>query len=278
MAVREAGSRWHRGDADGTDRQLRVLRARWRTASLAAGWRFPNDWGVPEVDEVCASVVTEAEVVSALAELGRARARSGAGLEETLTDLAALHAVVANPADVGGLIAPDPDATPSRLLRAVAVAWADATLGDLRGVEAGESLTGLATEEYLRVRLGELYRLGRRKGFHPADRYVLLVVTLDLTEVVGWPRLMAMILVGDVLRSVFDGGETLAVIGPSVAVVLAERDAALPKRTFEARTQIADRLAVDPDLRSARRAEIRAERLPCAEEAAQTLVHTVRRA
>lgn len=278
MAVREAGSRWHRGDADGTDRQLRVLRARWRTASLAAGWRFPNDWGVPEVDEVCASVVTEAEVVGALAELGRARARSGAGLEETLTDLAALHAVVANPAEAGGLIAPDPDATPSRLLRAVAVAWADATLGDLRGVEAGESLTGLATEEYLRVRLGELYRLGRRKGFHPADRYVLLVVSLDLTEVAGWPRLMAMILVGDVLRSVFDGGETLAVVGPSVAVVLAERDAALPKRTFEARMRIADRLAVDPDLRGARRAEIRVERLPCAEEAAQTLVHTVRRA
>lgn len=278
VSVREAGSRWHRGDADGTDRQLRVLRARWRTASLAAGWRYPNDWGLPEVDEVCASVVTDEEVAAALADLGRARARSGAGLEETLTDLAALHAVVTNPAEVGGLVAPDPDATPSRMLRAVALAWADATLGDLRGVEAGESLTGLATEEYLRVRLGELYRQGRRKGFHPADRYVLLVVTLDLTEVAGWPRLMAMILVGDVLRSVFDGGETLAVIGPSVAVVLAERDGALPKRTFEARMQIADRLAVDPDLRSARRAEIRAERLPCAEEAAQSLVHAVRRA
>src|SRR5690606_5572136 len=37
----------------------RVLRARWRTASLAAGWRFPSDWGLPEVDAVCAAVLTE---------------------------------------------------------------------------------------------------------------------------------------------------------------------------------------------------------------------------
>jgi len=276
VSVQAADSRWHRGGADGTD--LKVLRARWRTASLAAGWRFPNDWGVPEVDEVCATLVSDGEVMTALADLGRARARTGAGLDETLTDLAALHAVVTNPAERGGLVSADPDATPARLLRAMALAWADATLGDLRDSSATETLTGLATEEYLQVRIGELYRHGRRHGVHPADRYVLLAVTVDLSEVAGWPRLMAMILVGDALRTVFDGGETLAVLGPSVAAVLAERDAALPARVREARALISERLGVDPHLHSARRADVRVERLPCGEEAAKGLVRAVRRA
>ncbi|CRK59765.1 hypothetical protein [Alloactinosynnema sp. L-07] len=276
MSVRATDSRWNRGDANGTDRK--VLRARWRTASLAAGWRFPNDWGLPEVDEVCATVVADGEVLAALADLGRARARSGADLDETLTDLAALHAVVTNPAERGGLVAADPDATPAQLLRAMALAWADATLGDLRDSAATETLTGLATEEYLQVRIGELYRHGRRNDVHPADRYVLLVVTLDLSNVAGWPRLMAMILVGDALRSVFDGGETLAVLGPSVAVVLAERDAALPGRVREARALIARQLGVDPQLHTARRVDVRLERLPCGEAAARSLVRAVGRA
>src|SRR2546429_5209266 len=96
LAVRDAGPRSPRGDAEGAEheQELRKLRARWRTASLANGWRFPSDWPLPEVDEVCASLVERSDVCRALGSLGRARALAGAGLEETLIDLAALHAVV----------------------------------------------------------------------------------------------------------------------------------------------------------------------------------------
>lgn len=273
VAVREAGSTW-RGDADGTDRLLRELRDRWRNASFAAGWRFPSDWGVPEVDEVCMTVVSGADLPAALGGLGRARARAGAGLDETLADLAALHAVLEAP----DALLPNPDAVPSRLLRATALAWADAALGELSAVAATENLTGLATPEYLRVRIGELYRAGRRAGFSPADRFVLLVVAVDLSRTSGWPRLMAMALVGDVLREVFDGGESLAVLGPSVAAVLAERGRGLAERAARTRRLIADRFGVDSALRAAQRPEIRIERLPCSEEAAQATVDRLGRA
>jgi hypothetical protein len=270
VAVREAGSRW-RGGADGADRLLKELRGRWRTASFAAGWRFPSDWGVPEVDAVCHSVVAGADLPAALGDLGRARARAGAGLDETLADLAALHAVLES-----GL--PDPDTVPPRLLRATALAWADAALGEFSAVAATENLTGLATTEYLRVRIGEVYRAGRRADFAPADRFVLLVVSLDLSRTAGWPRLMAMALVGDVLREVFDGGESLAVLGPSVAAVLAERGRGLAERAARTRVLISERLGVDAHLRPARRPTIGVERLPCTEAAAHALVDRLGRA
>ncbi|GAA4426464.1 hypothetical protein GCM10023148_29840 [Actinokineospora soli] len=273
MAVREAGSTW-RGDADGTDRLLQELRSRWRRASFAAGWRFPSDWGVPEVDDVCQTVVAGADLPAALGGLGRARARTGAGLDEALADLAALHAVLEEPEAV----LPNPDAVPSSLLRATALAWADAALGELSAVAATENLTGLATPEYLRVRIGEVYRAGRRAGFSPADRFVLLVVAVDLSRTAGWPRLMAMALVGDVLREVFDGGESLAVLGPSVAAVLAERGGRLAERAARTRKLIAERFGVDSALRSTRGPDIRIERLPCSEEAAQATVDRLARA
>lgn len=277
MTVREAGSRSHRGDAEGTGRALRLLRARWRTASIAAGWRFPSDWGLPEVDAVCSSAVLSCDLNGALASLGRARAESGAGLEETLTDLAALHAVLTHDNEHGGLIAPDPDAAPTPMVRAAALAWADASCGELRNAETTENLTSLSTHAYLRTRLGEVYRQATRVNVPVARTHSLLVVTLDLSAVTGWSRLMAMVLVADVLREVFDGGESMAILGPSVAVVLAERDLEFGERALNAGWLITERLAVDPQLTTGR-PWLRVESLPDTEDGARTLLHGLSRA
>ena len=277
MTVREAGSRAYRGDAEGTARVLR-LRARWRTASIAAGWRFPSDWGLPEVDAVCSSAVRRSDLTGALTSLGRARAESGAGLEETLTDLAALHAVLTNEDDHNGLIATDPDAAPTPLVRAAALAWADASCGELRNAETTENLTSLSTHAYLRTRLSEVYRQAARDRVPVAKTHSLLVVTLDLSTVTGWSRLMAMVLVADVLRDVFDGGESIAILGPSVAVVLAERDPAFGDRTLNAGWLITERLAVDPQLATGRRPRLRLERLPGTQDEARNLLHRISRA
>ncbi|SER83023.1 hypothetical protein [Actinokineospora terrae] len=274
MAVREAGSRWRRDDAQGTDCALGELRARWRTASTRAGWRFPSDWGAPEVDEVCAAVLAGGDLLSALGDLARARAFAGADLDETLADLAALHAVL----EGDDLECLDLDATPAALLRSTAIAWADAALSRLHAGDITDTLSGQANADYLRVRLGEIYAECRRKGFCPTDRYVLLVATLDLTKVDGWSRLMAMVLVGDVLRSVFDGGETVAVLGPSVAVVLTERDTTLAERASDARILIKDRLTLDPDLGPSATPEVRIQRLPTGEPAAINLLRDISRA
>lgn len=302
VAARQASSPRRPGDAGGAEDPVATLRTRWRAASLAAGWPFPSDWGLPEVDDVCAAVASGADLPAVLAVLGRARARSGAGLDETLVDLAALHAVLtggpgsevaisggSEPATAadwpaatdGSPTLPEvvnPNATPAFLLRATALAWADTVLGELRSATATESLTGLATSDYLRVRLGEVYREGARAGRCPSSRFVLLVVTLDLSAVVGWARLMAMVLTAETLRRVFDGGESLAVLGPSVAVVLTERGRDLAERAARARGLVVDRFGVDPRLRPAGRPDFRVERLPETEAGANDLINSVCRA
>ncbi|ALG13629.1 hypothetical protein [Kibdelosporangium phytohabitans] len=266
MAVREAGSRSPRGDADGAEAALRSLRARWRTASIAAGWRYPSDWALPEVDAVCASALVKADLADPLADLGRARAVSGAGLDETLTDVAALHAVLSDPR----LVMANPDATPARLLRLTALAWADVSTAEIARSEVREGLTGLSTAAYLRTRLGEIYRQASRDERTPG--HVLLTVSIDLSAVVGWSRLMAMVLAADVLRQVFDGGESLALLGPSVAVVLTEREPDLAKRCSDTQLILAERLSVDPQLHTLGPVEVRLHRLPATHDKACDLI------
>lgn len=252
-----------------------MLRARWRTASIAAGWRFPSDWGVPEVDAVCLSAVRRGDLTSALTSLGRARAQAGAGLDETLTDLAALHAVLTHGDAQDGLIATDPNAAPTPLVRAAALAWAEESFGELR--DATDNLTALTTHAYLRTRLGEVYRQADRLGVPAADTHALLVVTLDLSSVAGWSRLMAMVLVADALREVFDGGESIALLGSSVAAVLSDRDPAFGDRALSAGWLITERLKVDPQLEPSRRPVLRLERLPATQEEARTLLQSISR-
>ncbi|MEV6903770.1 GGDEF domain-containing protein [Amycolatopsis sp. NPDC051372] len=250
------------------DRNLRALRARWRTASLAAGWRFPSDWALPEVDAVCAAVVrhgaTGAE--TALAGLGRARAAAGANLAETLSDLAALHAVLADPDAVDGFVSPDVDATPARLLRVTALAWADVATDQLVHTEVTDPLTGLPSAAYLRTRLAEVYRASA------ADEHVLLVVAMDLTTVSGWPRLTGMILVADAMRAVFDTGESHATLGPSVVAVLCRRDGRLASRGVALRRALNDRLSIDAQLREVNRPRVSAVRLPASHDGACNLL------
>lgn len=254
-----------------------MLRSRWRTASIAAGWRFPSDWGVPEVDAVCMSAVRRGDLTGVLSQLGRARAQAGAGLDETLVDLAALHAVLTTDAH-DGLIATDPDAAPTPLVRAAALAWAEASFGDLRSAEATDNLTNMTTQAYLRTRLGEVYRQAARLGLPAAETHALLVVTLDLSTVTGWARLMAMVLVADALREVFDGGESIALLGPSVAVVLSDRDPGFGDRALSAGWLITERMKVDPQLEPSRRPVLRLERLPATQEEARDLLQSISRA
>ena len=229
------------------DRTSRALRSRWRTASLASGWRFPGDWAVPEVDEVCAAVAAGRCPDDSLGALAGARATAGAGLAETLADLAALHAVLGD-STPDGLIAPDVDATPPRLLRLGALGWAAVALEQLASGEVTDAVTGLATPAYLRARLAELYRGAARANRRAADQHTLLVVAADLAHLPRWTRLTAMFLVSDALQQVFDGGETLAALGPATVIVLAPRDSTLSSRAVRLRRELDGRLRTDGQL------------------------------
>jgi GGDEF domain-containing protein len=259
----------------------RALRARWRAASLASGWRFPSDWALPEVDAVCAALVrgglTGRSAETAVAGLGRARAAAGAGLDETLKDLAALHAVLEDPGAIDGFIAPDVDATPSRLLRVTALAWADVATDQLVRTEVADPLTGLPTVAYLRTRLAEVYRQATRDGREAADEHLLLVVAMDFSLIAGWPRLTGMILVADALRAVFDGGESVASLGPSSAAALVPRNGGIASRGVLLRRELHERLSADAQLREVGRPRISVVRLPHGHPAACDLLNRLGR-
>jgi hypothetical protein len=263
--------RWqdHRGEA------LRALRTRWRTASLAAGWPFPTDWPLAVIDEVCHAVLDDEELTPALGRLGRARAEAGAGLGETLCDLAALHAVLTVPGAPGGadgIVSPDPDATPARLIRITALAWADVVLDQLAHTEVTDGLTGLSSPAYLRARLREVYREAAAEGVAAADNYVLVLLSPDVSGTSGWSRLAAMVLLADSLRAVYDGGQTLAAIGPATLGALVERDGRCATRLAELRWSAAARLAVDPQLAAIGAPPVWLEQLPPTHEAACRLL------
>ena len=261
-----------------SDRQLRALRARWRTASLASGWRFPSDWALPEVDAVCAAVLRGGKPEIPLAGLARARAAAGAGLAEVLTDLAALHAVLSAPDATDGFISPDIDATPTRLLRVSALAWADVAMDQLATIEVVDPLTGLPTVAYLRTRLGEIYRAAEAHGHRAGDDYTLLVVSLDLTAVNGWPRVTGMILLAEALRSVLDGGESLATLGPSTLAAVLPRDGAIAAKAVGLRRALHERLSVDSQFDEMAGPRIRLVRLPGTHESACELLTRLARA
>jgi GGDEF domain-containing protein len=260
------------------DRSLRALRARWRTASLAAGWRFPSDWALPEVDAVCAVVMAKGRVEAAetaLAGLARARAAAGAGLAETLADLAALHAVLGHSDD--GFVSPDVDATPARLLRTTALAWADVAIDQLVHTEVTDPLTGLPSAAYLRTRLAEVYRAAVARERPAAEDHVLLVVSLDLSAVAGFPRLTGMILVADAMRTVFDSGQSVALLGPSVVAALVPKDETVASHGVALRRALHERLSVDAQLADVGRPRVSAVRLPATHElACDLLAHLAR--
>src|SRR5688572_18023346 len=177
-----------KGDRVGVAQAERLLKSRWRTATMAAGWAFPADWPLAEVDDVCAAMLDDADPGDALVRLGRARAEAGAGLSETLMDLAALHAVLT---DASHIVSPNVDALPSRMLRMTALGWADVVTKQAGECAAEDPLTGLATAAYLRTRLGEIYR---ETPVAPLG-YALVLLRLDVHRASGWSRVVAMTLV-----------------------------------------------------------------------------------
>ncbi|SFE26880.1 hypothetical protein SAMN04487819_11072 [Actinopolyspora alba] len=239
--------------AGGAER-YRALRSRWRGATLASGWPFPGDWACPAVDRVCEAVIIGDDPGDAVDELAAQRADSGIGLDETLRDLGVLHAVLSREDTGTALVSEECDDVPTWLLRRAALAWADVVAGRSAAREVTDALTGLSTLSYLRMRLYEVYRETRAAGAGSAtspgrDSYALLVVTLRLPgDDHRWARLMAVVLAADVLRDVFDAGETVSLLRESTPVVLTRDDTRLAERCSRAETAINERVLADPEL------------------------------
>lgn len=145
-------------------------------------------------------------------DVGRRLAREGAGVGEALRTQRA-------EAQVRGR-EPRPEE-----VEALVEGWADTTLGHLHRLTCEDPLTGLATMAHLRTRVAEQ----RRAGVDLARAHALVVVTPSGGEgdrsahgSLGAALLCAAL--GERVRVVFGGGETVAHTHTGRVVVLAERD------------------------------------------------------
>lgn len=198
------------------------VRAGWRRRSLANCWACPDDWWAPAVDAVADAVVRGRGLETACALLGRARAQVGVGIGETLDDLGELFAALGR------------SEPPLRAARAVAVGWSEGGLTAVCVASCEDPLTGLANLAYLRTRLVELYREARAGGRSVAETHGLVVA--DVAERLDpWRRIARMLAVGHALQATFTGGETLALLGPGRAAVLARRGRELESRVARLR-------------------------------------------
>ena len=75
--------------------------------------------------------------------------------------------------------------------------------------------------------------------------HALVVVRVNLAGRTGWDRLTPLILAGDAMRTVFDGGQTLARLADHMAVALTEREPMLARRTHLLAGLVLERLGRD---------------------------------
>lgn len=162
---------------------------------------------------------------AACAEVGRLLARDGADLGEALDGLRSTYADV-----VGG----EPDFA---AVRALCTAWGEQTLGHLHQMSCEDPMTGLATRGHLVVRLEEVYREAEERRAQVPRSHALVVVEDPVgTERAGGGsgdelvRALGLARLGNRIRSVFPGEETIAQVQAGRVVALARRDDLLGRR------------------------------------------------
>lgn len=187
-----------------------AFRDAWRRASFVRGWRIPGDWWTPAVDAVLDAVIEEDGLAGPCARLGAARAEAGVGLAEAFDDLFSFFAVLHR-------------LPPAFVVRRFAESYAESAPEAENSTESIDPLTGFARVDYLRHRLGEVYREAAALGVRAHTRHGLLSVRFD-TLPPGWGDVTSRLAAGRVLRSTFSRGETIANVGPSVTAVLTAHD------------------------------------------------------
>lgn len=193
---------------------VRDLPARWRVASLAAGWLRPDDWHCVAVDVMAHAVVEAEGESSAAALLGADRAARGVGLAESLTDLDALYWAAAE------------TEPPFPVTRAFAESWSDVTTSSLLTRGATDALTGLGTADYLATRIREVYAEERATGIPTPEAW--RAIRIAASPGGGWDGALGRLARARVVASVLDRGESSAVL-PTGTVLSLARAPSIPE-------------------------------------------------
>jgi hypothetical protein len=169
----------------------------------------------------------------------------------------------------GGSSSPGGPATPpGHLVQALALGWAEVMSDPTVGAGCEDALTGLALPAYLRVRLGEIYREGERRGLPVPATHALVVAEVELSGGGCLTHLSRSVLLAECLRVTFSGGETLCVLMPGRVGALARRSGGLSAWAASLRRLLATELDPFTD----RPARVWVEGLPGSLPAAYRLV------
>jgi hypothetical protein len=188
----------------------------------------------------------DAPVLGVVEEIGRSAAAEGAALDDVLSSLAVTYRA-------SGDIVNEP---PFEVVRALAGAWADSSLRFLHSVSCEDPLTGLASLAHVRTRMSEVYRESDRLAVLPTSTHALLVVQMHWPDAVTttFDRLLRLIDVAEMLRSVYTGDEVVGQVTGSRAVALVRRDETIGQsvssllallQEWEQRTGVVTRLWIE---------------------------------
>lgn len=183
----------------------------------------------PRFEAVGETLASGSGTSSACEVVGAELARDGLSLAEALDLLAETTALVRG------------DEPTFYEARALSVAWSEATLGYLHSLSCDDPLTGLASLAHLRSRLSEVYRASEGR---PADHALIVVVTPDPDADV-LTRSMRVAQLGDTVRTVFPGAETIGHVAPGRVAVLAGRDDRMARRVGLLREMLEARVWIE---------------------------------
>ena len=172
----------------------------------------------PRFEAVGEALASGSGSVSACEVLGSVLARDGVTLAEALDDLSTTWRAVRG------------DEPSHADLRALSVAWSDATLGYVHALSCADPLTGLASPAHLRTCVADVRRAGSADVTHALVIVVAETVQDDDRAGEALVRAMEDAQLGALVRGVFPGRETIARLGPGRLVVLADRDDVLGRR------------------------------------------------
>ena len=181
----------------------RALRNAWRSGAIENGWA-PEDWWVPGVDALTRALIEGRAAASAYAQLGRERAESGHGIRATLADVLTLHQQMAS------------RRPPAPAIRALAQAWAAATLAPVRVMLCAD----FASPAQLRAGFVGLFR-----DTLPDGLAVLVVEAPQTPTNSEWEAVTLLLEAGARTPSVFAAQAPMARTSPQRAVALVRYEA-----------------------------------------------------
>ncbi|MDQ7906219.1 hypothetical protein RB614_17035 [Phytohabitans sp. ZYX-F-186] len=219
---RSRSLRRHRTPAGG-------VRDAWRAAVEHQGWVRPEDWWHPSVEALARAIARRQDVRPAGTRLGHARARAGWELRRTVDDIFALYRRMP-------LAGP-----PSRLVRAVVEAWAEAVLAPTDVTLCGDPRRGSVTAGYLASLLGGVYQLGGEDGPPLSDEFIVLVVDVPPSAGgTGWEPVTLLLDLGPALLPVLPAHALVVTFSPGRVGTLVRRTEALPSVVADLAARLPD--------------------------------------